>query len=67
MLGNEEDYDRNPEKSYIEDSSHPSKEIFNADWDYDRKVSGDFCDSRVQYQYRRLQIANQMHRCCSTC
>ena len=63
----EENYYWNPEKGYIPDNINPSREIFHFDWDYDRNENGDFVDERVRFQYRQLQIANQMHRCCTTC
>ena len=57
----------NPERGYINDCKNPGRAIFHPDWNYERRENGDFLDERVHFQFRQLQIAFQMHRCCETC
>ena len=57
----------NPERGYINDCKNPGRAIFHPDWNYERHENGDFLDERVHFQFRQLQIAFQMHRCCETC
>lgn len=63
----EKQYDWNRNKDYFKDEVHPSRLPFNANLDYRRDNNGKFLDEIVQTQYRRIQIANQMHTCCFTC
>lgn len=57
----------NPSRDYFSDEGHPSREPFNSAWDYFRDFNGEFSDINVHRHYRRIQIANQFHRCCFTC
>ena len=57
----------NPSRDYFSDEGHPSREPFHSAWDYFRDFNGEFSDINVHRQYRRIQIANQFHRCCFTC
>ena len=63
----ESNYEWSPSKDYFEDMLHPNREYFDSTWNFDRKLNGEFADTRVHKQYRSLQIANQCHRCCFTC
>ena len=56
-----------PSREYFNDIGHPSREPFNPLWKYDRSSDGLFFDHDVQRHYRRIQVANQFHRCCFTC
>ena len=51
--------------NYFQDNDDPRRDSFNPDLDYSR--SDVFSSSETQSIYRRLQLANQMHRCCFTC
>ena len=63
----EDDFNWNPSRDYFSDNNHPLRLPFDPSWNYDRSDDGLFYDNNVQRHYRRLQIANQFHRCCFTC
>jgi hypothetical protein len=63
----ENDFNWNPSREYFSDESHPLRLPFDPSWNYGRSDDGLFLDINVQRHYRRLQIANQFHRCCFTC
>lgn len=63
----EKQYNWSPHKEYFNDSSDPRRQTFNPLLNYNRTASGLFQDMAVQIQARRLQIANQIHKCCFTC
>ena len=63
----ETDYNWNPDKDYFRDEYNPCRDNFDPSLNYERSCNGDFLSAQVQQQYRRLQIANQFHRCCFTC
>ncbi len=50
--------------NYFQDNNDPRRDSFNPDLDYSR--SDVISSSETQSIYRRLQLANQMHRCCFT-
>ena len=56
-----------PHTQYFSDKNDPRRSTFNPVLNYNRTASGLFQDTAVQIQARRLQIANQIHRCCFTC
>lgn len=63
----ENDFHWNPSRDYFKDATNPLRHPFNSSWNYERSDDGIFSDINVQRHYRRLQIANQFHRCCFTC
>ena len=63
----EMNFNWNPSRDYFSDEGHPSREPFHSAWNYFRDFGGEFSDINVQRHYRRIQIANQFHRCCFTC
>jgi hypothetical protein len=55
-------------KTYFADSTAPARERFSAERDYSvNSATGEFADLQVQQLYRRLQLANQMHKCRKSC
>ena len=56
---------RHAMNNYFQDYNDPRRESFNPDLDYSRVDV--FSSSETQSIYRRLQLVNQMHRCCFTC
>lgn len=70
---NEESYDFNPHNTYFDDEIDPRRDQFDPTLNYTRVyddshvTNGQIIDSRTQTKYRRLQLANNMHRCCRTC
>ena len=52
---------------YQTDSGDPRRRRLDSTWDFSRDETGEFICNDFQRHYRRLQIANQMHRCCFTC
>ena len=63
----ESNFNWNPSREYFKDECHPSREPFNSSWNFERNSDGVFSDENVQSHYRRIQVANQFHRCCFTC
>ena len=63
----ENDFNWNPSRDYFSDECHPLRVPFDPSWNYERSDDGLFADVNVQRHYRRLQIANEFHRCCLTC
>lgn len=63
----EEQYDWTPHAQYFTDENDPRRDPFDPSLNYNLTPTGKFVDKRVQIRTRRLQIANQIHRCCSTC
>ncbi len=57
------------QQSYFKDAEHPCRERFQAqdrDYNFD-PVTGEIADANVQKSFRRLQYANQMHTCRTSC
>ena len=63
----EKQYNWTPHADYFKDTNDPRRMNFNPSLNYSRTLSGNFIDPIVQACSRRLQIANQIHRCCFTC
>ena len=63
----ENDFNWNPSRDYFSYECHPLRVPFDPSRNYERSDDGLFADVNVQRHYRRLQIANQFHRCCFTC
>ena len=63
----EANYDWTPHTQYFADQSDPRRDPFDHTLNYNRSISGEYADIAVQIRCRRLQIANQIHRCCFTC
>jgi hypothetical protein len=55
--------------TYFNDATAPGRERFASDGlDYSvNTATGVFTDPRIQILYRRLQLANQMHKCRNSC
>eukprot|EP01034_Spumella_vulgaris_P022621 gene22621-28758_t len=69
IIGKEEHYNYCFDRTMIADAYHPARERFSAeskDFSYDKKT-GNIPDSAVQKQFRRMQLANQMHACRKSC
>jgi hypothetical protein len=54
---------------YFADNTAPARKRFDADdTDYSvNSATGQFTDSKLHNLYRRLQLANQMHKCRNSC
>ena len=63
----EKQYNWTPHADYFKDTNDPRRMNFDPSLNYSRTLSGNFVDPIVQACSRRLQIANQIHRCCFTC
>lgn len=64
----ESDYNFNiPWEGYFDDKSDPRCAPFETQESFARKPDGTFQSAAVHSMYRRLQLANQMHRCTKTC
>lgn len=67
----EDDYDFTiaweESEKYFDDMTDPRKEPFDPQLNYYRAPDGTFASAIVQQKYRRLQLANQLHRCNRTC
>ena len=67
----ENGFDWNPHKEYFRDEVDPRRIRLDKYLDYNCKtdVYGNvtFNSNQVHWRFRRLIIANQMHRCCFTC
>lgn len=63
----EKNYDWLPHAQYFTDANDPRREPFDPTLNYDIGDLELFGDTTVQRKARRLQIANQIHRCCFTC
>lgn len=63
----EQHYDWTPHTQYFSDRNDPRKETFNPELNYASLAAQQYEDLAVQILSRRLQIANQIHRCCPTC
>lgn len=66
-LSEETQYNWAPHKLYFDDTVDPRRLNFNPILNYYRNDQGYFADGFVQSLSRRLQLANQIHRCCFTC
>ena len=67
QIAEESKYEWTPHSQYFLDNTDPRRDGFNPSLNYIRSADGQFEDPEVQSMCRRLQIANQMHRCCFTC
>ena len=56
-----------PHTQFFTDSNDPRREPFDPTLNYDVSDMGMPLDMAVQIKARRLQLANQIHRCCFTC
>ena len=63
----EKQYNWTPHADYFEDANDPRRKSFDPLLNYSRTLLGNYVDPIVQACSRRLQIANQIHRCCFTC
>jgi hypothetical protein len=63
----EKHYDWLPHTQFFTDSNDPRREPFDPALNYEISNLGLLCDMTVQIKARRLQLANQIHRCCFTC
>ena len=63
----ERDYNWSPHLGYFCDATDPRRDVFDPRLNYYRLENSEFEDCQVQTRYRRLQLANQIHRCCFTC
>lgn len=66
-INEETQYDSAPHKLYFDDTTDPRRLNFNPTLNYNRNDQGYFNDELVQSLSRRLQLANQIHRCYFTC
>ncbi len=68
---NKETFYWNPRKDYFLDEVDPRRIRFDSHLDYNTKTDTygrvTFNINQVHWRFRRLLIANQMHRCCFTC
>lgn len=62
----EKQYNWTPHADYFEDANDPRRKSFDPLLNYSRTLLGNYVDPIVQACSRRLQIANQIHRCCFT-
>ena len=66
-INEEKQYNWTPHADYFKDTNDPRRGTLDPLLNYSRTISGNFVDPIVQAISRRLQIANQIHRCCFTC
>jgi hypothetical protein len=63
----EQAYDWTPHIQYFSDRNDPRRVPFDPTLNYKRTAAEHYENLAVQILSRRLQIANQIHRCCPTC